>query len=196
MSSKEIPNEPWKKLWSLVWLWSIKGKRKYFTIPIFVIISILVVFPVLRGKVNDGISDLKNIFSPKSYLSRSEDDVIDEWIAYIWEYPDEKDAESHKDDFFKELKKLKYRNGAYLNDIYIVRSIEEKGIWWLVVDMGRGKSSKNDVDKEIEGIKSFSWHNSRQMGSSIIQHLQGAKPVFYDLDRFEKIYGKVQNIEE
>jgi len=187
------PNQPdaWSSFFAQLKNWTFKGFRKYITIPLLLFV---VGYPTARAALGYLKTDVQSgleLMNQTTIITEDEDDVMDEWVASIWDYQTKEEAHEALAEFRLEYEKLGHK--IHAPDIYLVRSVTFEGAYAIVIDMGRGVSSEAEVQGGIDAHKLYAYENGRKMGSSLSQLIDQSKPVLYTKGDFENFYGKIQN---
>lgn len=190
LPEKVNADKPWENI--KVWLWSLftKGKRKYITLPLFVMFVVIILFPEYKEKFSKGIEVIHNTFNHKESLSKDEYDVMNEWVSEIWCFDDHTKAKEGYANFVNTYKNSKH--STWINDIFLVRNYKEEKNWCIVIDMDYGNSSKEKTQNRINKLKEYS-NSTRDLQNTLGNWLQNYNVKLYDKTVFEKTYGQIKN---
>ena len=140
----------------------------------------------LRGWLSPLITTEGDLYS---YPSPYEYDVFDEWVIQLT-YTDSKDeANSLIEKFIKDYNKA--GQTLWENDILLVRSPIEKGIWLIVIDTFPGRSSKEMVIEEIRKLKALS--KLRDYQNLLGRWFEKAESLDYKKEHFIRTYGEIKS---
>jgi hypothetical protein len=181
-------NKPWEQIPAKIWHWLVKGWKRYITIPIFILLFIIpIIFHDSYKKCYSFFHDLFE--NKKSFPTKDEADVFNEWVVLISTFNDKIEAE-------KQLKKFKevYKSSiheVWKDDIFFVRNAKQENQWQIVIDAYPGSSSKEDVQGSIDNM--WAYCRTRELENTLGHWLNGATPIFYDSLKFVKTYGHIEN---
>ncbi len=186
-----MPDKPWEKIWITIWMAINKGWLRYITTPIFVILVFFIILPDTSTKFSKSKDFIIDFLYPTTFLSRSEFDVCNEWVAVIWSYEDIGYARAEHKKFISAYKAT--RQILWRNSIYLVRSTKRKNTWQIVIDMASDVSTKEEINRHLKAL--FEDSNSTiQRRNSFGSWLDNASVEFYDMAEFEYTYGEIENL--
>lgn len=183
----------WEKV-SFFFEWWIKGWKRFFTIPLTLLAILCLFFPDWREAYSRSYDSISDFISPKTFVTRSELDVMNEWVISVWSYSDKTEAEEGYENFVNAWKL--YDTTTWVKDIYLVRSCRAKKSWILVIDAGEGPQSEELANRSIKSITNRynSSSISREKKNNLGQLLDDCYALYYDQKSFEYYNGEIINI--
>lgn len=192
MNSSE--QDEYTQFFKKVKAWSFKGRRKYITM---VVLLIVVPFPWVYNVYSSISTEIKGVdktapnkSTTPCLMLEGEQDVMNEWVAAVWTYSSEIKAEEALRKI--ETEYLKLGHNSFKNSIHVVRGLEHVDSYTVVIDIGRGSASQQIVSKGIAELQHFSYQHSRSTGSALGQLIDKAKPIFYDGSVYSSMYACIE----
>jgi hypothetical protein len=165
----------------------------------------LTVFGALVGLV-DNLDKVRGWLESRTvYVTPDEITCLNEWVLRLAQTDNETDATRLRSDFLNEYKDFGHVNAGnepiWINNVHVVRDIQEKAKWLVVIDMYPGASTQQCMiegkremlevlDSKPDGMLPG---NRRHWEDTIGHFLRPAAPLCYDLKEFESTNGKIQN---
>jgi hypothetical protein len=143
--------------------------------------------------------------SRKTYVTPDEITCLNEWVLRLAETESQPQAIQIEMDFLGNYQHFGHVNRGgepiWKNDVHVVRDIQQRDKWLVVIDMYPGASSKqcmeegrNEMlavlDAKPEGMGP---DNRRDWQNRLGRLLSAAEPLCYDFAKFEKVNGKILN---
>ncbi len=159
------------------------------------------------------IANISNVFekiawpfeSRTTYVTPDEITCLNEWVLSLAATDSQQEAIQIKTDFLGNYEHFGHVNlggePIWKNDVHIVRDIQQRDKWRVVIDMYPGASSKQCMEegkKEMLGVlyakpEGMGPGNQRDWYNRLGRLLKPAEPLCYDLAKFEKVNGRILN---
>lgn len=186
-----MSDKPWEEVPATVWRFFTRGYRKLFTVPMFLLFSLVIALPDTTTKLRRSFNFIRDTLYPTTFLTRFEYDVRNEWVAVIWSYQDVEEAKKEVELFKKAY--AESGHSIWNDDILLVRDPERSQTWQIVMDLDYGKSEQGTIQARLDELKEFG-NKTRHVRNSFGHWLDTATVQLYDLEKFEVTHGKAKNI--
>jgi hypothetical protein len=148
---------------------------------------------------------IRSWFPGETPVTPDEITCLNEWVLRLAQTGSQQLATQIKADFLSNYQHFGHVNRGnepiWKNDVHVVRDIQQKDNWLVVIDMYPGASSKqcmeegkNEMlavlDAKPEGMAPG---NRRDWENRLGRLLRPAEPLCYDFAKFEKVNGKILN---
>ena len=186
--------KPWESIWLALWRLTTGGRRRFITIPLFVL---FVTMPAIAG-FTDGLGKLRAFFykPPTAPLSRDEWDVYeqDEWVLVLDTTNTFEQANKEREQFKIDYSRLGHKNfngqDIWSNDVLVVRSPRRAGQWLVVIDMYDGQSSRQEIQAGVDEMLQVA-SGDRDIANVTGRWLNGAAPAQMMKSDFIRLYGDI-----
>ena len=130
---------------------------------------------------------------------------LNEWVLRLATTDNADEAKTIRTDFLKNYQDFGHVNASndpiWKNDVHVVRDIQQKGSWLVVIDMYPGASSEQCMKEGRDEMIAVLNHKPKETGPGGYRDwynrlgylLIRAQPLCYDIAKFEKINGKILN---
>jgi hypothetical protein len=177
--------------------WWISGIKGIVTIPLTILIILFFFFPSWRDAFSRSYEDISDLVNPKTYITRDELDVINEWVILVWSYEEKESAVKDFGSFVSSYST--FGDKSRIRDIHLVRSDRKRDVWMIVIDWGGGKGSSRLSEEGIKIIKSEydlsgSDSLSRAIKNNLGEFFADAHAHYYDQKSFEYNNGDIVNL--
>jgi hypothetical protein len=189
--------KPWEEMFLKLWSWATFGRRKMFTVPLFLVLFLLPASFGLWNSYGKAIAQIKLLLPQAPVeLSGDEHDILDndEWGLIVASAQSEADA-ARKRDEFKSIYSLsghKNANGEliWINDILVVRDPRLSGRWLVCIDMYPGPASREQLQTGVLDMLAAE-RQTGVRGDPVQRWLNGSAPYKFTKAEFERTYGKI-----
>ena len=193
-----MADKPWEQLQIKAWDFLTKGKRRYITIPVALLVIALPFYKQLYPFYQSMVGFMETTYS---YTTMSEDDVFTEHVIKLKSFDDKTPAEEELQRILSEYKafyKANYDNKHERpidNSFHVVRSLYNIGEWWLVIyPPNSANSTLSYADSLIENLLiSFDIHAPVSM-TMIDFYLkkENREVIRYSKEEFERTHGRIK----